>query len=302
MIDHEMYFFTFFANTKGRWIGKTLIDVLTTEFVYNSREYYEQAILLGVVRVDDMIVDMRFILKSSNKITHLVHMHELYCPRIDIIAEGQGLVVIYKPNGIPCHPTSRFQKFCVLNALAPRNLRCLHRLDAVTSGVLLLAEQECKITLEGSQKVYLAKVEGKFPAHLVVNKPIIVSLGMSTVGEGGKESETEFKLLAYKDGFSLIECHLKTGRSHQIRVHLKSENFVICGDILYSSSSVPRKYESCCQQLDDCSLVEKFVLSYCRGLDITFYEDKGICLHSYKYFVNGKWYIADMPKWASEFF
>ena len=90
-------------------------------------------------------------------------------PRYEIIADHDGLVVVNKPSGIPCHPTSRFQKYCVLKALAYRDLRCLHRLDLVTSGVLFLATSACKITLEGARKIYIARVEGLFPDEQYCN-------------------------------------------------------------------------------------------------------------------------------------
>eukprot|EP00866_Antonospora_locustae_P002404 jgi/Antlo1/2404/1196 len=296
----QVYFHTFIANVKGRWVGNTLISVMAREFRLETVEYYRAAISIGAILVNGKKVCEDYILKAHDKIMHLVHLHELECPTIEIIANRGGLVVVNKPPGIPCHPTSRFQKYCVLKAMRNTDMRCLHRLDLVTSGVLFLATSACKVTLDGARKIYVARVEGFFPKEVSVEKRILVLPGRCEISDKGKAASTLFKRMCYKNGHSLVECTLNTGRRHQIRVHLKSIGFPVLKDILYGKNSKAELiYERCETGLQGLSAVEQFVVSRCKGRDLRYCNDNSfICLHSYKAYLNGEWYVAKLPKWT----
>lgn len=296
----QVYFYTFIANVKGRWVGDTLISVMAREFLTETMEYYRAAIEVGAILVNGQKAYEDYILQAHDKIMHLVHLHELECPAIEIIADHGGLVVVNKPSGIPCHPTSRFQKYCVLKAMPSTDMRCLHRLDLVTSGVLFLATSACKVTLDGAKKIYIARVEGFFPKEVSVEKKILVLPGRCEISDRGKPASTLFRRISYKNGHSLVECTLNTGRRHQIRVHLQSIGFPVLKDLLYGQSSkVERRYERCETALQGLSAVEQFVVSRCRGRDLRYCDDKSfICLHSYKCCLNGEWYEAKLPRWA----
>ncbi|KAL0266030.1 UNVERIFIED_CONTAM: hypothetical protein PYX00_011747 [Menopon gallinae] len=285
----QTHFYMFVANVKGRWAGNSLISVMSTEFVSETAEYYRAAIEIGAIRVNGQQVSADYILKGHDKITHLVHLHEPECPPIEVIADHGGLVVVNKPSGIPCHPTSRFQKYCVLGALANPDMRCLHRLDLVTSGVLFLAASTCKITLDGARKIYIARVEGFFPDATTVEKKILVLPGRSEISDRGKPASTSFRRICYKNGHSLVECTLNTGRRHQIRVHLKSIGFPVLRDLLYGADiRVERQYESCETAPEGLDDVEQFVIRRCKGRDLRYCGDRSfICLHSYKSYLNG---------------
>lgn len=296
----QAYFYTFIANVKGRWVGYTLISVMTKEFLSETIEYYRAAIRVGAILVNGQKAYDDYVLKAQDKIMHLVHLHELECPTIEIIANHDGLVVVNKPSGIPCHPTSRFQKYCVLRAMPNTDMRCLHRLDLVTSGVLFLATPACKVTLDGAKKIYIARVEGFFPEEMSVEKKILVLPGRCIISDKGKPASTMFRRTCYKNGHSLVECTLNTGRRHQIRVHLKSIGFPILKDLLYGKENkVERRYERCVTALQGLSAMEQFVVSRCKGRDLRYCDDNSfICLHSYKSYLNGEWYVAKLPKWA----
>ena len=127
----------------------------------------------------------------------------------------------------------------------------MHRLDKETSGVLLAAktaETHQKLVTLFSQrqieKTYLAICVGS-PGDLTVNAPIgrhpTKRKEMSINREKGKEAITRFKVLEIKENLTLVEAALITGRTHQIRVHLKHCNTPVLGDSIYGSSSANKK-------------------------------------------------------------
>lgn len=127
-------------------------------------------------------------------------------------------------------------------------LRFIHRLDALTTGVLLMSKSQGAIAplskLFESGKVtkeYLAVVNGspsksEWEVEGFMDKDPHNPRKQSFVNSGGKPSFTSFKCLASRDGVSLIKAIPKTGRTHQIRVHLASGNTPVAGDSLYGKA------------------------------------------------------------------
>ena len=76
----QTHFYTFIANVKGRWVGNSLISVMTSEFILETAEYYRAAIEAGAILVNNQKVSADYILKGHDKIMHLAHLHELECP------------------------------------------------------------------------------------------------------------------------------------------------------------------------------------------------------------------------------
>eukprot|EP00005_Dracoamoeba_jomungandri_P011707 CAMPEP_0174266968 /NCGR_PEP_ID=MMETSP0439-20130205/32007_1 /TAXON_ID=0 /ORGANISM="Stereomyxa ramosa, Strain Chinc5" /LENGTH=317 /DNA_ID=CAMNT_0015354241 /DNA_START=429 /DNA_END=1379 /DNA_ORIENTATION=- len=191
-------------------------------------------------------------------ITHQIHRHEppVSDTPLQIIDETEHYLIVNKPPTIPVHPSGRYRHNTVLFILAKEhsflNLFPVHRLDRLTSGVLILAKSpqaassfSTKIASGKCTKTYLAGVRGAFPEKkMVVDKPIQVvnyKLGICRVAEGGKESKTVFELVKTVNNISVIKCIPHTGRTHQIRVHLAHLGFPIINDPLYTDS----KNESC---------------------------------------------------------
>ena len=182
-----------------------------------------------------------------------------------ILFEDDDLAVLDKPPGIIVHPGAGARGGTVANALLHhfQSLSAIggierpgivHRLDKDTSGCLVvakndLAHQKLSAQFAGREvkKIYLALARGHFK-----NKAVIVDAPIGrdpkdrkrmAVVEGGRASKTTFRVLREIEGGSLVECTLHSGRTHQIRVHLKYLGHPLLGDRLYTraASEFPRQ-------------------------------------------------------------
>jgi len=186
---------------------------------------------------------------------------------IPILYEDRSVLAVDKPAGwllVPVHwqRTSRNLQAALESSLRAgdwwarsrglKYLRFVHRLDADTSGVLLLAKSSgalsaCSKLFQTGQveKVYLAVVAGE-PAQQRWVCRLRLSPDAGRPGRvrvdprQGKEAETEFRVLATRAGCTLLECRPRTGRTHQIRVHLAASGLAVLGDALYGRGSGPQ--------------------------------------------------------------
>ena len=169
----------------------------------------------------------------------------------NIIFEDNFLLVINKPYGIPVQGGNKvnFNIDLILPLLTEDNslLRLVHRIDKNTSGILVLAKSKKvaqNITMlfkeNKIKKKYLTIVEGKLTKRigkisLPITKKKILGIEKMVVDPNSKEkAETSYKVVDCKKGLSLLEVYPKTGRKHQIRVHLQSINHPILGDKKYN--------------------------------------------------------------------
>jgi len=176
-----------------------------------------------------------------------------------IVYEDGELLVVDKPVGLVVHPGSGNGDGTLLNALLhhAQSLSTLpragivHRLDKDTSGLLVVAK-----TLEAQtdlvrqlqartvRREYLALVAGVPTTQGVVEAPIgrhpIARTKMAVVSKG-KAARTYYRVLRAGAGWSLVECRLETGRTHQIRVHMHSIGHPLIGDAVYRDARFERK-------------------------------------------------------------
>lgn len=176
---------------------------------------------------------------------------------LDIIYEDEDLVVINKPADMPIHPSLNNYENSLGNALAyyfakqgkPFIFRCINRLDRDTSGLTIIAKHMVSAGMLSSMvankknggitREYLAIVRGiPSPLQGTINAPIARREGSileRTVDFlQGEEAITHYKTLEHKNGHSLISLILETGRTHQIRVHMKHIGYPLIGDYLYN--------------------------------------------------------------------
>jgi 23S rRNA pseudouridine955/2504/2580 synthase len=182
--------------------------------------------------------------------------------RVDlpIIHEDEAMLVIDKPEGIAVHGGSGVS-FGVIEALRrqrpeARFLELAHRLDRETSGILLIGKKRLALTAlhdmfrehgAGADKRYLVLVKGRWmntTQHVKLPLHKYLTDGGErrvSVDAEGKAAHTVFRLLARWPEMSLLEAQLKTGRTHQIRVHLAHLGFPILGDEKYGDFVLNRE-------------------------------------------------------------
>lgn len=180
---------------------------------------------------------------------------------IDVLYEDPWMLAINKQVGIICHPASFTQSGTLVNALAfhaealsrggdPYRPGIVHRLDKNTTGVMLVAkcdEAHWRLGLQFEhrtiQKTYLAIVEGELQldadlidqplvAHPVVKDRFMVA-GKAADPQVLKEAVTRYEVAERYAGYTLVRLHPKTGRTHQLRVHMSNIGHPMLGDTLY---------------------------------------------------------------------
>ncbi|XP_065828774.1 pseudouridylate synthase RPUSD2-like [Oscarella lobularis] len=245
------YYFTFVTHAKGRWFGSTIYDVFCKEFRAETPEYYKKAIELGLIKVNDHVTNMDAVLTHHDVISHLVHRHEppVCADPIEVIEANDDVVIVNKPSSIPVHPCGRYRHNTVIFLLGKEhgftNLRTVHRIDRLTSGILIFARSltaartlESQIRSREVQKEYVCRVDGEFPTVRVeCNEPIATvshKIGVCFVSSEGKACRTEFERLSYDGTTSVVKCTPHTGRMHQIRVHLQWLGYPIANDPIYN--------------------------------------------------------------------
>ena len=166
---------------------------------------------------------------------------------IAILYEDEAIVIVSKPSGVLTIP-DRFDatKLNLYHFLKHKfgEIYTVHRIDRETSGIVCFARTlEAHKSLSrhfeerSAEKYYLALVEGRMhAAEGIIDKPIAESQtepGKMVIARRGKESVTHWSVLEEFDHYTLIEADIKTGRMHQIRIHLKSEGYPLAIDSVY---------------------------------------------------------------------
>ena len=155
-------------------------------------------------------------------------------PEIDVIRETADWVAVNKPPNIPTQPArDRAQRSLEeLLRVKYRTIHVVHRIDTQTSGVVVFAkhpaaaaELSAVFASREVRKVYLAVAEGAIDRELTIETPI-----------GEKDAHTIVRPLQRLDGMTLVEAEILTGRTHQIRIHLKSIERPVVGDRRYGST------------------------------------------------------------------
>ncbi len=191
-----------------------------------------------------------------------IHIQETECSEkvpptnlpLDIVYEDEDIIVINKPAGMPIHPSLNNYTNSMANALAwyyqeqekPFIFRCCNRLDRDTSGLTVVAKHLVSGNILSNMvfrrefhREYLAIVRGNvMPAVGTIEAPLARKEGTIIERcvdfENGERAVTHYQTVDYKNGHSLVQLKLETGRTHQIRIHMKHLGFPLVGDYLYN--------------------------------------------------------------------
>lgn len=214
-----------------------------------NRSSLQTFIKSGFVTVDgEKITKPNSKFEKGAKIILSVPESQTELPKIPVIYEDENILVLDKPSGLLSMAKG---EYCPEITLEKYGL-LVHRLDRDTSGVVILAKNPETQTMLRKQfqdrkthKTYYAIVDGvpKLP-EAMIDLPINRNLKRPTtfeVNQNGKPSQTYYKVLESKNGKSLLELKPTTGRTHQLRVHLKYLGTPILGDPVYGNEkSAPR--------------------------------------------------------------
>ena len=256
-------------ETKKLVIDESSVGIRLDKFIKDnsddlSREYIQELIEEGYILVNDKNSKSSYKTCLGDEITigykeeQNLDVEAQDIP-LDVVYEDKDVIVINKEQGMVVHPAPGNYKDTLVNALlyhckdlstinGIKRPGIVHRLDKDTSGLIMVAKNDVAHNFLADQlkdktasRVYVALVHGNVHVKKgIINAPIgrdPKSRVKMAVVKDGKDAVTEFSVLKYYKEFTLIECKLKTGRTHQIRVHMSYIGYPLVGDPLYG----PRK-------------------------------------------------------------
>lgn len=245
-------------------VGVRLDKVLNESFEDYSRSYLQQLIKEGRVLINEQVAKANYKCRLNDQIEINIPEPEVLdvIPEemdLDIVYQDDYVIVVNKPENMVVHPAPGSMSGTLVNGLMAQVtdlsgingvLRpgIVHRIDKDTSGLLMVAKNDVAHESLVNQLVektvtrrYVALVHGVIPHD---NGTIDAPIGRDpkdrkkmAVVESGKHAVTHFKVLQRFKEFTLIECRLETGRTHQIRVHMRYIGYPLAGDPQYG----PRK-------------------------------------------------------------
>jgi len=261
---HEHFAFDIDVGQEPLRIDKFLMNRIENA----TRNKIQKAAKEGSIRVNGIIVKSSYKVKKGDKIrilfTHPPYENLLTPENIelDIKYEDDSIIVINKKSGMVVHPGHGNYSGTLINGLLyhfdnlPNNSSnrpgLVHRIDKDTSGLLVIAKTEKSMTILAKQffkksveREYLALVwgdvkndEGEINAPIGRNPKNRLQMIVYEDLEGGKDAITNYKVIERFGYVTLISCKLKTGRTHQIRVHMKYLGHTLFNDERYGGNKI----------------------------------------------------------------
>jgi len=252
---------------------KRLDKFLALEFPEFSRSHLQKLNEDGLILVNDKKVPSHYFLKTGDCIKI-----DLICPKkidlspdrqtkLDIVFENDDFLVINKPTGLVVHPALSYKEKTLVNQLLayypeiknvgedPLRPGIVHRLDKEVSGLLVIAKnqkshehlkkqfQEHRVKKEYLALVYGIMKEKRGMINFKITRGKSGKMVAKPLAEEGKEALTEFEVMKYARNKTLVLLKPQTGRTHQLRAHLKAIGHPIVGDPLYKLRKLKIKNE-----------------------------------------------------------
>ncbi len=239
------------------------IDKYLTFKLDNSREIISKMIKKGDILVNGKKVKQNYIIKTNDVITIEDYIEEpsnfeAQNIPLDIVYEDEDIIVVNKQSGLTVHPGSGNKDHTLVNALIYYNKNLsdiggldrpgvVHRIDKDTSGLIILAKNNKAHEIltdyfknKTIKRTYIALVKGVIESSTgTIDAPIGRDeknrLKMAVTNKNSKNAITHFKVLKRFKKYTLLSLVLETGRTHQIRVHMKYINHPVVNDPLYTN-------------------------------------------------------------------
>ena len=243
-------------------LGESRLDKYLSDTTELSRSQVQKLIKLDKILINgelaksktkielDDVIELDYI--DNNDSSNIVAQEM----ELDIIYEDEDLLIVNKPSGLVVHPAPGHYTDTLVNGLlfyskSLSNINgdfrpgIVHRIDKDTSGLLLIAKNNKSheiLSLQLQDKTlfrqYLAIVHGEIEEE---EGEIIAPIGrdpknrkkMAITPRNSKYAKTDFKVIERLENYTVVECRLETGRTHQIRVHFHFINYPVVGDITY---------------------------------------------------------------------
>jgi len=242
------------------------IDKYLSEYeAEHSRTYLQKLISDGRVSVNEKVVKANYKLSEGECVRLFLPEPEPLdvCPEnipLDIVYEDDDVIIVNKPKDMVVHPAPGHLSGTLVNALmyhcgsslsginGVMRPGIVHRIDMDTTGLLVVCKNDkahnCiaeQLKVHSGKRVYYALVHGTFKED---TGRVEGSIGRSTsdrkkmcITATGKPAVTNYRVLeSFRGKYSLVECQLETGRTHQIRVHMASLHHPLVGDTVYSNN------------------------------------------------------------------
>lgn len=262
------YFFTVTEEEQGERLDK----YLSACFPDVSRSFIQKLLKQQQVTVNDTLGKASYAIRENDKIQ--LTMPEAVEPEIlaediplDILYEDKDVLVVNKPKGMVVHPAPGHYSGTLVNAVmyhCKDNLSgingvlrpgIVHRIDKDTTGSLIICKNDVahnslaqQLKEHSINRKYIAVVHGILKEEQgTINAPIGRNpndrMKMAVNYQNGKDAITHYRVLARLENYTLVECVLETGRTHQIRVHMASIHHPLLGDAVYGPAKCPYKLQ-----------------------------------------------------------
>lgn len=237
----------------GAFDGQSLGTFLTTSHRHIDRSTWEDRAASGHLRVNGHPATLETTVRAGSRVEHTIPntVEPWVASRLRFVYEDDDLVVLSKPAPLPIHPSGRFNKNTLVGLFAhafAETLRPVHRLDALVSGLIVLARSKASARALGRQfehrtvdKRYLAGCRNRAGVPMGFARRIEAPIAGGPRGEGGRreieaaglDATTEVQVLRVHEQRATVLAKPISGRTNQIRIHLAHAGLPILGDESY---------------------------------------------------------------------